>query len=114
MPTDAQHHYETWPARVKTMRQEAPELLAAFGSMHHALMAEGALSVREKELIATAIGMAVHCDGCVYSHVKSAARAGATRAQLIEMAGVVVMMQGGPGTVQLATLMDAIDAVGVE
>ena len=40
-------------------------------------------------------------------------QAGATREQLIEMAGVVVTMQGGPGYVYVPALLEAIEAMGL-
>jgi len=112
--TDAQHHYETWPTRIRAMKEAAPDIAGAFGGMFQKLMGEGALSVREKELIAVGIGLALRCEECVYAHVEKAAKAGATRAQLIEAAGVVVMMQGGPGYVHMPMLVEALNALGVQ
>jgi len=110
--TTAREHYERWPGVVGAMREEAPEMARAFGTMFQKLMGEGALSVREKELIALAIGTALRCEPCIYSHVEKAVKAGATREQIMEMAGVVVMMQGGPGYVYVPKVMEALDALG--
>lgn len=114
MTSNAKHHYDTWASTMTAMKAAAPAIGQAFGAMFQKLMGEGALSVREKELIAAAIGLAVRCEACVYAHVEKAAKAGATRAQLLEMAGVVVVMQGGPGYVHVPELVDALDALGVE
>ena len=62
-------------------------------------MAEGALSSRTKELIALAIAATRECDGCIGAHARSAQRAGATAGEVAEAMGVVIMMNGGPGTV---------------
>ncbi len=113
MSGKATHHYETWPAVMGSMKKQAPDIGQGFGQMFQKLMGEGALTVREKELIATAIGMAVRCEPCIYAHVEKAIKAGATREQLIEMAGVVVVMQGGPGYVHVPELLDAMEALGV-
>jgi AhpD family alkylhydroperoxidase len=64
-----------------------------------AVMVEGALSVKVKELIALAIAATRECDGCIASHARGAARAQATEAEVAEAMGVVVMMNGGSGTV---------------
>lgn len=109
----AREHYERWDGVMNSMKQQAPEIGRAFGAMYPKLMGEGALSLREKELIATAVGMALRCEPCVYAHIKSAVKAGATREQIIEMAGVVVAMQGGPGYVHVPEVLDALDALGV-
>jgi len=113
MSTRAQEHYEQWPDVMKAMRESAPDIVKGFGGMYKTLMGDGALSVREKELIAIGIGMAVRCEPCVYAHVEKAVKAGATREQLLEMAGVVVTMQGGPGYVHVPELLDAMEAQGI-
>ena len=54
---------------------------------------------KTKELIALAIATAQHCDGCIASHARGAASAGATEAEVAEALGVCIQMMGGPGTV---------------
>jgi AhpD family alkylhydroperoxidase len=67
--------------------------------MERAAMVDGAPSIKVKELIALAIAATRECDGCVAAHARGAARAQATEAEVAEAMGVVVMMNGGPGTV---------------
>ncbi|MDF1870616.1 MAG: carboxymuconolactone decarboxylase family protein [Phycisphaerales bacterium] len=112
--TNASKFYEQWPSKAKNMHSQAPDASAAFGTMFGKLMGDGALSVREKELIALAIGMALRCEPCIYSHVQKCVKAGATRDQLTELAGVVITMQGGPGYVYVPKLLEALDALNVE
>lgn len=109
----AAEHYETWPGVMGAMKKQAPSIAQGFGAMYQKLMGDGALTLREKELIAVGIGLAVRCEPCVYAHVEKAVKAGATREELIEAAGVVVMMQGGPGYTHVPELLDALDALGV-
>ena len=85
------------PAR--RLREQIPGVLDGYRAMHHAAFAEGALPVKVKELIALAIAATRECDGCVASHGRGAARAGATEAEVAEAMGVVISMNGGPGTV---------------
>jgi AhpD family alkylhydroperoxidase len=85
------------PAR--RLREDIPEVIAGYASMQRAVMVEGALSVKVKELIALAIAATRECDGCIAAHARGAARAQATEAEVAEAMGVVVMMNGGPGTV---------------
>jgi len=106
-------HYEQWAAIMTDMKAQAPEIGKAFGGMYQKLMGDGALSAREKELIALGIGMAIRCEPCVYAHLEKAVKLGATREQLIEAAGVVVAMQGGPGYVHVPELLAAMKALGV-
>ncbi len=114
MTGDAKTHYATWPDRIDAMKSETPDITRGFGGMFQKLMGDGALSARAKELIALAIGMSVRCEACIYSHAEKAVKAGATREQLLDMAGVVVTMQGGPGYVYVPKLIEAIDALGLE
>jgi AhpD family alkylhydroperoxidase len=62
-------------------------------------MAEGALTMRMKELIALAISITRECDGCIAAHARGAARRGCTTAEVTEMIGVAISLNGGPGTV---------------
>jgi AhpD family alkylhydroperoxidase len=74
----------------------APQIGRAFGQFFHDLMKDGALSAKQKELIALAIGVAVHCPPCIDAHVEKAVKAGASDAEIMEAAGVAVVMGGGP------------------
>jgi AhpD family alkylhydroperoxidase len=55
-------------------------------------MKPGSLAVREKELIDMAVGLAQGCTECIYLHTEGALKAGATREQVVEAAGVAVLM----------------------
>lgn len=74
-------------------------------------MKEGELTVKEKELIALAIGLAMRCKPCIYLHTYKCLDVGATREQIIEAAGVAVMMQGGPAYTHIPAVIDALDAL---
>jgi AhpD family alkylhydroperoxidase len=60
-------------------------------------------------LVALGIRLALRCDPCVFAHVEKAKQAGATREQILETAGVVVMMQGDPAYTCLPKLVDALE-----
>ncbi len=46
-----------------------------------------------------AISATRECGGCISSHARGAARQGATEAEVAEAMSVVIMLNGGPGTV---------------
>lgn len=96
------------------LREEIPEVMRAFGGLSAAAMVEGELSVATKELIALAIAITRECDGCVAAHARGAARVGVTRRQVAEMAGVAILMNGGPGTVWGPRALAAFDQVLAE
>jgi AhpD family alkylhydroperoxidase len=93
---DATKFYETWPATMNGMKARAPEIGKAFGPFFQGLMKDGALNVKQKELIALGVGVYARCEPCIYSHVEKCLKAGATPAEIMEAAGVAVMMGGGP------------------
>lgn len=97
-----------WQREFAALRSQAPEVAKAFGGMHHALMQPGALTKREKELIAAAVGLAQGCTACIHIHTAEAIKAGASREQVIEAAGVGVMMGGGPAFVHLPEVLRAL------
>ena len=70
----------------------------------------GAVSARNKELIALAIGITQHCSGCIGFHVKALRRLGASRAELEEMLAVCVYMGGGPALMYAAEALKAWDS----
>lgn len=91
----------------RNLRRAIPEVYQGFGQLSAAALADGALDVRTKELIALAIGVVEGCDGCIASHGQSAARAGATRQEAAEAIGVTFLMHGGPATIHGARAYEA-------
>jgi AhpD family alkylhydroperoxidase len=85
------------PAR--RLREQIPDVIDSYATVHRAALADGALSSKVKELIALAIAATKQCDGCVAAHGRGVAGQGATEAEVAEAMGVVVLMNGGPGTV---------------
>lgn len=83
----------------RSLRAAIPEVYAGFTALNQAAMEDGALDRKTKELIALAIAVSRQCDGCISSHARGAAKAGASSAEVADMLGVCLMMGGGPGTV---------------
>jgi AhpD family alkylhydroperoxidase len=111
MSTEAETYYANNGVRMAHAKAAMPDAVKGFGGLFQNVMKPGELSVLEKELIALGIGMALRCDACIYSHVEKALKAGATRQQIIETAGVAVMMQGGPTYTYLPKVVEALDAL---
>jgi AhpD family alkylhydroperoxidase len=49
--------------------------------------------------MAFAIAVTERCDGCIASHARAAAAAGASREEAAEAIGVALLMRGGPATI---------------
>ena len=111
MSPDARSFYREWPSRMSHAKASASDAPKGFGGLYQSVMKPGAMSVREKELVALGIGMAIRCEPCIYIHVEKALKAGATREQIMETAGVAVMMQGGPTYTYLPVVVEALDAM---
>ena len=93
------------------LRKSQPDAMQAFGNLAKSAMAEGAVSAKNKELIALAIGVTQHCSGCVGFHVKALIKLGCSRAEVEEMLTVCVYMGGGPALMYTAEVLAAWDAM---
>ena len=83
----------------RDLRRAIPDTYRAYGELHKAVLAPGALSTKAKELIALTIAITRECDGCIAAHAEGAARSGATTEEVAEAIGVAILMNGGPATV---------------
>jgi len=90
-------------------RKAQSEALQGFGQLARAAMAEGAISMKHKELMALAIGITQRCSGCVGFHVKALVKLGCSRQELEEMLAVCVYMGGGPALMYAAEALKAWD-----
>jgi AhpD family alkylhydroperoxidase len=101
MPTNSHYHdvLSDLNPQHRDLRQMIPEVYRGFGEMSNAALASGALDKRYKELIAMVIGVVAGCDGCIASHARGAARAGASKQEAAEAIGVSILMHGGPATI---------------
>ena len=91
----------------RELRHTRPDVYKSFAELHKVSLAAGSLDVVTKELMAFAIAVAERCDGCIASHARAAAYAGASREQAAEAIGVALLMRGGPATVYGPRAFDA-------
>lgn len=105
--------FEQFKKDVEILKQQAPDVARGFGSLFMSVMKEGALTVRQKELIALGIGLAQQCEPCIRLHVQKAVSAGASREEVVEAAGVAVMMQGGPAYTHLPLVLETLNALSL-
>jgi len=86
----------------KQMSELAPEVMKAFWAFDRIAVAEGAIPVKYKELIAIAVALTTQCPYCIDIHTANARKAGATDAELTEAAMVAAALRAG-GAVTHAT-----------
>ena len=83
--------------------------MSGFASMAKAATQTKALDEKTKEMIALALGVASHCDGCLGYHTKALARLGATKEEVAETLGMAIYMGGGPSLMYAADALRAFD-----
>ncbi len=86
-----------------------PGMASAFFGLKDQVFAEGALPAKHKKLLAVALAIAGHCDGCITAHVNACIDAGCTRQEFSEMVGVAVLMGGGPSFFYGSKAIDAFE-----
>jgi alkylhydroperoxidase/carboxymuconolactone decarboxylase family protein len=99
-----------------------PEHLANFGSIsegqqalaekffayYGAVFADGALSAREKALIALAVAHAVQCPYCIDAYSQESLKNGADLEQMTEALHVAVAIRGGASLVHGLQMLDHV------
>jgi AhpD family alkylhydroperoxidase len=82
-------------AKLKKMESLAPQVMKAFWAFDQAAVADGAIPVKYKELIAVAVALTTQCPYCIDIHSNNARKAGATEAELAEAAMVAAALRAG-------------------
>ena len=72
-----------------------PELAEKFFDYYDAVMGEGALSAREKSLMALAVAQVIQCPYCIDSYTRKALENGADLDQMTEASHVATAVKGG-------------------
>src|SRR3954468_3340752 len=91
-------------------RELTPETQAAFDAFGKAAFADGALSVKMKQIIAVAVAHVTQCPYCIKAHTKAARRAGATPQELMEAIWVAAEMRAGAAYAHAALMLDKLEA----
>jgi len=87
------------------LNESLPETIPAMiGFMGNAAK-DGALTYREKELIAIGVALYSRCPECIAVHCQKAIEAGCSRAEILEAAGMAMVFGGGPVLGASATLL---------
>lgn len=86
-------------AKFVTMGEEAPKLWENFMQYYGSVFAEGALTAREKSLIALAVATAVQCPYCIDSYTQDCLSKGIDEEQMTEAVHVAAAIKGGAALV---------------
>lgn len=92
------------------LEEKCPDVAAAFVHLQDSIInKEGALSIKEKELIALGIAVSMGCEYCVHAHIAGAIKSGATEEEILEAASIALYMQGGPGLTYMKYVFNALE-----
>lgn len=81
--------------KLKQIGQLAPKAMEAFQAFDAAALADGAIPVKYKELMAIAVALTTQCPYCIEIHAKKARAAGVTDAELAEAVLVAAALRAG-------------------
>lgn len=99
------HYYEEQDLnRFPELGKYRPELYDVFMNYYQEVMATGALTVREKALIALAVAHAVQCPYCIDAYTRVSLESGSNMEEMTEAIHVAAAIRGG------ATLIHGIQA----
>lgn len=93
--------------------ENAPELAKKFFAWYGAVFEDGALTAREKSLIALAVAHGVQCPYCIDAYAKDALEKGADLDQMTEAVHVAAAIRGGASLVHGVQMRNHVHKVGM-
>jgi AhpD family alkylhydroperoxidase len=100
-------------SKLESMGGLAPEVMTAFWTFDRAAVAEAAIPVKYKELIAVGVALTTQCPYCIDVHAGNARKAGAIETELAEAAMVAAALRAGAAVVHAThVLTDNISGFG--
>jgi AhpD family alkylhydroperoxidase len=81
--------------KLKTLKEQAPEAMAAYQAFDAAALKDGAIPAKYKHLMAIAVALTTQCPYCIEIHSKKARVAGATEQELAETTLVAAALRAG-------------------
>ena len=105
------HHHDL--AKFPDVGRGAPELARKFFDWYGAVFAEGALTAREKSLIALAVAHAVQCPYCIDAYSSDALAKGSNLDEMTEAVHVAAAIRGGASLVHGVQMLNHVDELGM-
>jgi 4-carboxymuconolactone decarboxylase len=112
MPEDTYYHPADL-AKFADIGKNRPELAKKFFDYYGEVFADGALSAREKALIALAVAHAVQCPYCIDAYSKESLEKGADLDQMTEAVHVAAAIRGGATLVHGVQMREHATKVGM-
>ena len=96
------------PSVASERRRLAPAQAEAFKRFSQSVFAEGALSVKTKQLIAVAAAHVTQCPYCIRAHTSAAMDQGASAEEIMEAIWVAAEMRAGGAFAHSALALETI------
>jgi len=90
-----------------------PKLAKKFFGWYGEVFEEGALSSREKSLIALAVAHAIQCPYCIDAYTTDSLEKGADEAMMMEAVHVAAAIRGGASLVHGVQMMNKAKQIGM-
>jgi len=90
-----------------------PELAKKFFDYYGTVFQDGALTAREKSLIALAVAHAVQCPYCIDAYTTDSLEKGASEEQMMEAVHVTAAIRGGASLVHSVQMMNKVKELGM-
>ena len=90
-----------------------PKLASKFFDYYGEVFAEGALTAREKSLIALAVSHTVQCPYCIDAYTKDSLERGVSEEQMMEAVHVAAAIRGGATLVHGVQMMNRAEKLGM-
>ena len=100
-------------ARFPEIGKSRPDLAEKFFAWYGAVFADGALSAREKSLIALGVAHAVQCPYCIDAYTEESLKTGADIDQMTEAVHVAAAIRGGASLVHGIQMRSRADKLGM-
>jgi AhpD family alkylhydroperoxidase len=81
--------------KMAALAKQAPEAMEAFVAFDRAALAEGAIPVKFKELMALAVAFTTQCPYCIELHANKAREKGASQQEIAESVLVAAALRAG-------------------
>ena len=107
------YYHEDDLAQFGDMGKNVPELWEKFQAWYGAVFKEGALSEREKSLIALAVAHAVQCPYCIDAFTQDCLQKGSNLDQMTEAVHVASAIRGGASLVHGLQMRNAAEKLSM-
>src|SRR2546429_9116169 len=109
----AGYYHQDDLAHFADVGKNAPDLWKKFSEWYAAVFAEGALTEREKALIALAVAHAVQCPYCIDAYTQSCLEKGSNAEEMTEAVHVACAIRGGASLVHGVQMRNVVNQLSM-